>query len=141
MDQITSQIFIGDWLDGKDLVELKNNKISGILNVCPDNAAEGQALQYVFIPLGDGPGNNFKDFERAVFELDDMIKENMKVLVHCHAGQSRSVSVVASWLSWRGKVDLLSSLNFIAQKRPQISPCKAMLEMCQQFIEKWSKQK
>ena len=46
----------------------------------------------------DGPGNDIALFQRAVQCVGRFAKRHPKLLVHCHAGRSRSVVVVAAHL-------------------------------------------
>lgn len=69
------------------------------------------------IPLVDGPGNDLRTFERAVATLTQFAKEHPPVLVHCHAGRSRSVIVTAAYL--KGALDIGSeeALLMVTRKR------------------------
>lgn len=137
MNQITKQIFIGDWLDAQEKGLLDKYGINAIVNVSPDNGNVGQVESYVWVPLHDGPGNKFEDFARAVFELDDLLLGGKTVLVHCHVGMSRSPSVVICWLSWKKKISIKDAFLFVREARPVFDPNKCFRELIEQFLERY----
>jgi protein-tyrosine phosphatase len=55
------------------------------------------------------------------------------VLVHCQAGVSRSVTIVAAYLMKENRIDYVSSLDLIRSKRPQICPNKGFLKQLKQY--------
>ena len=70
------------------------------------------------VGLFDGPGNDPMTFAAAIILLESLMKQNKRVLVHCHAGQSRSVMVVAAWLTYKGLVPSLEdALQKIMEQR------------------------
>lgn len=68
----------------------------------------------------DGSGNDARLFEQAVKTVGQYAMQSPKLLVHCHAGKSRSVMVVASHLVRQNGWDLRHALEFIRAKRPEI---------------------
>jgi len=50
------------------------------------------------VPLKDGQGNTKKSLDEAMDFIHDTIAHSEKILVHCHAGRSRSVCIVAAYL-------------------------------------------
>ena len=69
------------------------------------------------VPLVDGPGNDRRWVRQAVAFIDDVVSAEDSVLVHCHAGRSRSVAVVARFLSESQGITRQSALALIAAKR------------------------
>ena len=120
MDQITADIWIGNFNDAKDLKALKENGIQSVL--CLDGClvetkAEELGVKWVeVVQLIDGRGNRPEVFLRAVKILQQMTKRNSPVLVHCHAGQSRSAAVVCKCLMKEGK-SLAEAMKQITSKR------------------------
>jgi protein-tyrosine phosphatase len=67
--------------------------------------------------LIDGPGNDMSIFKMAVHTLAEMVQQAPPVLVHCHAGRSRSPVVVAGYLMLARGLGAHDALNLISTKR------------------------
>ena len=102
MDCVAPRVFIGNTLQANDVGVLAGDGIEAIL--CLDGCQQDVAAdalgvkEIVVVPLEDGPGNDFKDFLFAVQELKRLADQYKRVLVHCHAGRSRSATVAARYL-------------------------------------------
>ena len=67
--------------------------------------------------LLDGPGNSPSKYLRAIDSVKRLRADLAPVLVHCHAGRSRSVIVVASHLIRDHGYSLAEAMTLIASKR------------------------
>ena len=124
MTFITDTIAIGNFIDAQDHAALQEAGIRSILclngllsGLQPDDLGVEAMTCFNFT---DGSGNDPQLFERAVKIVGQYAKQNPKLLVHCHAGKSRSVMVVASHLVRQHQWDLRQALEFIRAKRPEI---------------------
>src|SRR5689334_15953664 len=94
MDCITEKIWIGNYLDARDVDAKARAGIRSIL--CLDGClAEAHASdlgveRVEVVELIDGAGNPPERFLRAVRLVKELVSKHGPVLVHCHAGQSRS---------------------------------------------------
>ena len=113
MDWITDQIAIGNVNDAftPDLA------VDFILCLKPDCCTDRSDIDAVCIPLVDGSGNNHVLLKQALAELNQAVTDGLKVLVHCHAGRSRSVSVVARYLIESRSITAEEALAIIQEKR------------------------
>ena len=76
-----------------------------------------------YIPLIDGHGNKPQDLKDALKFINDVVSDREKILVHCHAGRSRSVVVVACYLMRKYILSRSKALSIIEAKREiYISP-------------------
>lgn len=120
MDQITKDIWIGNFHDARDLKALKENRIQSILcldGCLAETKADELGVKWVeVVQLIDGRGNRPEVFLRAVKLLQQMAKKHSPVLVHCHAGQSRSAAVVCKFLMKEGN-GLAQAMKQITSKR------------------------
>src|SRR5689334_7082690 len=120
MDHITKDIWIGNFHDARDLKGLEENGIQAIL--CLDGSlaetkTEELGVKWIeVIQLIDGRGNRPEVFLRAVKTLQQMTKKHPPVLVHCHAGQSRSAAVVCKFLMKEGN-SLAEAMKQITSRR------------------------
>ena len=120
MDSITDSIWIGNYLDAKDRESLVSAGIRSILCLdgCMTNVkAEDVGVQRVeVVELIDGSGNPPETFLRAVRLLGDLVSKYAPVLVHCHAGQSRSAAVVCKHFMQKGDT-LAEAMKRITTRR------------------------
>ena len=120
MDQITNNIWIGSINDVRDHHGIRKNGIQSIL--CLDGCLAGNKVdefgvqRMEVVELIDGRGNPPEVFLRAVKLLQQLIAKNPPVLVHCHAGQSRSAAVVCKMFMKEGN-SLGDAMKKITAKR------------------------
>jgi protein-tyrosine phosphatase len=115
MDWVTKQIAIGNYLDAKNASPAE---IDAILCLRPDCCDENNdSFDILCIPLTDGAGNNRRFFDEAIDFLDDVVSRGEKILVHCHAGRSRSVCIVARYFMLKHNMTSQQALEKIALKR------------------------
>ena len=124
MTFITDTIAIGNFIDAEDRANREAAGIrsilclNGLLQGCKPEDCGVEAL--TCFKLRDGPGNDPWLFDRAVRIVGEYALKHPRLLVHCHAGRSRSVMVVASHLVSQNAWDLRQALAFIHAKRPEI---------------------
>jgi protein-tyrosine phosphatase len=120
MDRITDSIWIGNHLDARDDEAKAKAGIRSIL--CLDgcladaNAHEIRVDRIEVVELIDGAGNPPERFLRAVRLLRELAARHAPVLVHCHAGQSRSAAVVCKYFMTEGD-NLGVAMRRITSKR------------------------
>lgn len=121
MDKITDSIWIGNYLDAADLEAQRRAGIQSIL--CLDGCMAGRKADELgvkrleTVPLIDGAGNPPEVFLRAVKCLKEMHRNHAPVLVHCHAGQSRSAAVVCKYFMKEEGNTLAGAMKRITAKR------------------------
>lgn len=69
------------------------------------------------VELIDGAGNAPEKFLRAVRLLKELIANHSRVLVHCHAGRSRSAAVVCKFFMQQDGNGLAEAMKRITAKR------------------------
>lgn len=115
---------------------LEANNISRILNVT-NEASEYQHLEgftYHQIAVEDKHEVNMLEcLPRAFSFIEEAKLANEKVLVHCHAGMSRSVTVVLAYLMKFEGLTLNNAYDFVKQKKSNISPNFSFMEQLVQF--------
>jgi hypothetical protein len=121
MDSITDKIWIGNHLDARDRTALQSAGIRSIL--CLDGSIAGMKPHELgverveVVELIDGAGNPPEKFLRAVRLVRDLVLRHAPVLVHCHAGQSRSAVVVCKFFMQEQGDSLSDAMRRITCKR------------------------
>ncbi len=78
---------------------------------------------YKHISIDDVKTANLaQHFDETNAFIDDGISNGDLVLVHCHAGISRSVTLVIAYLMWKYKIGVDEAIAFVKSKRSVIRP-------------------
>src|SRR6266853_5444293 len=121
MDQITNDIWIGSFVDANDRDALRREGIQSVLclNGCQREIKADKlgVKQIEVVELVDGRGNRPEVFLRAVGLLKKLTTKHSPVLVHCHAGQSRSAAVVCKFFMKEEGANLQEAMKRITAKR------------------------
>ncbi len=113
MDWITEHIAIGNFLDAAN----PEPGVDFILCLKPECCTIPTGIETVRVPLVDRAGNNPALFRKALISLSQAVGKGRHVLVHCHAGRSRSVSIVAKYLMESRGICADEAIALIAKKR------------------------
>lgn len=114
MDWITDKIAIGNYLDAQEAV----GKVEAILCLKEDCCNEDNPeVDVLALPLIDGAGNDPRLFDDAVNFIHEVVTSGDRILVHCHAGRSRSVCIVARYLMVTNNLTRHQALQQIEHKR------------------------
>ena len=131
MDFITDRIAIGNRREAADIEMLHENGITAVLNVAYDldirfpsldSSPYRFAIEYHKVGLIDGPGNEATTLAAAVYMLAQLFERHKKVFVHCHAGISRSTTVVTVYLAETERINLNDALAVVQKQRPVADP-------------------
>lgn len=119
---VTDELAIGDSQDAREATQ--NTFDSSLcvaidLDICDkvDPDVRNFNVRRHKIGLYDGPGNHPLVFAAAVLTLEGLVSQGKRVLVHCHAGQSRSPMVAAAWVAYKGRTSLEDALEQIMAAR------------------------
>jgi protein-tyrosine phosphatase len=120
--QILPFLYLGDYLDARNLDKLKKLGISRILNVS-DSAryVEDPEICLCHIPISDfGDTHLPAVFERCFEFISSAKTEGQTILVHCRHGQNRSPAVVIGYLVQLESLSLKDAYALVAEARPRI---------------------
>jgi len=127
MDKITDQLWISDI---STVREQSDDRFDRVITVCQDsiidNVGADTAYEYYCMADGEidsyGGNNSYSLFKRATDSLVSALENDETVLIHCHMGQSRSVSVAIAALA-NYEVDHVRDVTEdIHDERPCIHP-------------------
>jgi rhodanese-related sulfurtransferase len=134
-----TNIYIGNSNDSRDINNLKRLGISNVVNVAKDLEGpwfHGEFRNYK-IPLLDGPGNKVYQYVIALQILQTLLARDKKVLLHCHAGQSRSPAVASAMLVLLGKsTSLQEAFNIVKASRSVANVQQAHWPMLEQALQR-----
>jgi protein-tyrosine phosphatase len=121
MDWITDNVAIGNRVDAHSAQVREEGGFRSVISLdgsmTEDRAFDLGYEDCVVATLNDGPGNNVAQFNSLLQTLLDMVESCAPVLVHCHAGRSRSVTLVAAYLVASQGMTRSEAYRFIGQRR------------------------
>jgi protein-tyrosine phosphatase len=119
--RVIDRLYIGDWQEARDASSPNLVKVT----VAKDSPFMGD----YYFPLVDADDpNNEKPLRDAIQKVDELMRQNKTVLVHCVSGVSRSCAVVMGYLIVNG-ITFDESLSFAKQARPIVNPEPDLLEL------------
>ena len=107
-------IAIGNYLDAESVTDEVDAILCLKYECCDENTTD---LDILVLPIVDGAGNDIRLVEEAVKYISDIVSDGGRVLVHCHAGRSRSVCIVARYLMDCEGLTRRKALSLIGAKR------------------------
>merc|ERR1719491_605229 len=123
---IPAQLFLGNIHHALNLSVLKSLRITHIVN-CTQSIANkfaAQGMTYCRVPVNDKSAESIMHyFVQAIrFIVLAMKDEKARVLVHCHAGISRSATITIAYLMFAWKLTMFDALTHLQSKRYIITP-------------------
>lgn len=132
-------LFVSGAVAASSLHILRHLGITHILNATEDLLFPEEEHKFVHIrvPLKDVEEEDVECyFEDANRFIDAALGRKGGVLVHCHAGQSRSCCLVLSWLMTRRQWTLRRALTFLHEYRPQAALNAGYMEALSRLEER-----
>ncbi|WP_299078417.1 diacylglycerol kinase family protein [uncultured Paraglaciecola sp.] len=139
IQQIDEYLFLGCRLFSSDVDNLSEIGIKGVLDVTAefdglDWSSENRELDYFNIPVLDHKSPSLEKLQKAIHWLENHIKNNRAVVVHCALGRGRSVLVVAAYLlSQNPKLSVSEALDKIRGIRATANLNKHQLKALSEF--------
>ncbi|KAF7325997.1 hypothetical protein MKEN_00450600 [Mycena kentingensis (nom. inval.)] len=134
MDEIIPGLWVGDLPSATDTATLKANKIFSILSTMRGRVTIHETFIRHQIQLDDTEETDVLiHFIPAITFIQAELDKGRGVLVHCQAGMSRSVTIVAAYLMYTQNIDTEAALNLIREARPNIDPNPGFLQQLQVF--------
>ena len=117
MRQVSELLWLGNARDARTLVPLLDLEIQAVVDLAIEErpAELTREMIYFRIPLLDGAGNSTAQLKLAVDAVTRLLRQEIKLLVSCSAGLSRSPAIAAAALAQREGGSLRGALAKLAQ--------------------------
>jgi len=115
MDWITSKIAIGNFVDAERICGSEVDAVLCLQAMCC--RPERDDVDVLCVPLISGFGNDLRMLPLALKFIHDVVSSDRRMLVHYHAGRSRSVCVVARYFMVKESFTRQQALERIRTKR------------------------
>lgn len=142
IDQVHTQVYVAN-ITGARTSPMDDYDV--VMTVCQDSIEDHipSGVEYEFFNMADGPhasdayGGRFDYdfFEEAAQALLDHLEADRTVMIHCHAGQSRSASTAVAALGVYTEASYYETYNNVESQRPQIHPDEVLSRHAIRFIE------
>ncbi|KAM6319423.1 dual specificity protein phosphatase 15 [Podargus strigoides] len=134
MSQILPGLYLGNFIDAKDLEQLSRNKITHIVSIHESPQPLLQDITYLRIPLPDTPEANIKrHFKECISFIHQCRLHGGNCLVHCLAGISRSTTVVVAYVMAVTELSCQEVLEAIRTVRPVANPNPGFRQQLAEF--------
>lgn len=118
MHRITDRIYVSGIAEAGNEHFLKGNEIASILTLS-EELPERHGVNITHAPFQDTRLATDAEIARAVRELTNLHRKTQgRILVHCHAGISRSPTVVALFLALKNGWSFKRGLEHVERGRP-----------------------
>jgi len=135
MSQISHRLFVGGYAAAAGLAKDNPAKITAVLCVHQVmDYPQDPNIVYMHQPFNDGEAIPPTAFVKCLGWLKFMYENGHTILVHCAAGISRSVTVLASFMHYAGIADFNAALDQIRMRRPVASPAPAVLNSAKKML-------
>eukprot|EP00927_Polykrikos_kofoidii_P033147 TRINITY_DN28057_c0_g1_i1.p1 TRINITY_DN28057_c0_g1~~TRINITY_DN28057_c0_g1_i1.p1 ORF type:complete len:286 (-),score=33.32 TRINITY_DN28057_c0_g1_i1:44-781(-) len=129
MFHIVDHVFVGSEFGASDRALLDALNITAVINVTAGsrrvpNHFDGAGIDYIHYELFDQPGADPSEAARGGADaISRWGADSRRVLVHCSAGLSRSVTVVLAWLMETKSFDLAEAVALVDVRRGRRVQC------------------
>ena len=123
--EIRPYLFLGSQDHASKISVLRDFKIDAILNVTTEieNFFPNEGFEYCNCPVMDTPITNIYSIFEACFAFIDKIRASgRRLLVHCHAGVSRSATICVAYLMRTEGMKYDHAIKWVAMCRPVVAP-------------------
>lgn len=127
--RVDEHVHIGGYLAAADAGHVRREKFTHILKLFPDDKTypggyhRHEGVEYFVVGAEDTPGYPLdKHFARCLQFIQGVVREKGRVLVHCHAGISRSSTIVLLHLMINNGLTLSEAWAHLKHARPVVNP-------------------
>ncbi|KAI1301278.1 Dual specificity protein phosphatase 14 [Halotydeus destructor] len=137
MSQITDQLFLSG-ANGFTPASLVNYGIGHVINTTLEiPLVSVPGIECTRVPVNDITGEDiYRFFDLVVDKMHLLVSHNIKVLVHCVAGVSRSASFVLAYLVKWHQLSLRDAYKFLHSKRPIVRPNSSFFKQLIEYERK-----
>lgn len=121
--RVRDNLYFSSLPTAQDENTLRKHHITHILSTIGPSNVKFQGITYGYVTLEDNPEQHLIPTAiEAEKWITKAIKENGIVLVNCHAGRSRSVSIVITYLILQEKLSYAEALRQVKFARADAQP-------------------
>lgn len=134
--QVYPGLFVGDLRASMDKESLDNNGITHIVSVMNGSGRVWKDIKYSLCHINDdGWVDLSKFFDSSVGFIEQAINNGGKVLIHCKAGVSRSVTISLAYVMKKENISPSAALKIIKEQRKVANPKPEFMRLLQKYYD------
>lgn len=116
MRRVTSRLWLGNANEARDMTLVHDHEIQAIVDLAADEPVVRPTRELIYnrVPLIDGNGNSVEQIRLAVNIVLQLLESDIRTLVACSAGISRSPLIAAAAMAFAEDNPLTESLKTVA---------------------------
>jgi protein-tyrosine phosphatase len=127
INHIIDNLYLGDCSHSED--ELLKLNISYVFNMTPNDYRNYDKMIEIKFPIQDIISQNIIDIYPSIIKkIKELNDEGLKIYIHCHAGISRSASLVILYVMKYHQMTFDVAFKFVRDKRLCIQPNPSFIE-------------
>lgn len=133
--EILPHLYLGNFSHASQLEVLQRLGITSLMNVSKNckNCFE-DLFEYMTVPVDDNDSADLSSwFDSTIAFIDHVRDTGGRVLVHCRAGVSRSVTICLAYLMFTARIRLEAAFEHVRSKRSMISPSLNFMRQLEAF--------
>ena len=132
--KIIDGVYLGNINSVYDYEEMKKLGITHIISVVAGFYPSDKSFNYLILNALDTENTNLSEyFEICNNYIDEVLENNNKILIHCMAGKSRSVTILCAYIIKKFGMNVENSLKSIKYKRDIIEPNQGFLKQLKEY--------
>lgn len=132
--KIIDGVYLGSINSVYDYEEMKKIGITHIISVVAGFYPSDDNFNYLILNALDTENTNLREyFEKCNQYIDEALENDNKVLIHCMAGRSRSVTILCAYIIKKFGMNVENALKSIKNKRDIIEPNQGFLKQLEQY--------
>ncbi|CAF0731919.1 unnamed protein product [Adineta ricciae] len=124
-DKIDDHLWLGD-IDSSEnhqaLDDLQITHILTVLDFCPEHDQAAKRIRKHVHAYDFHTADLIGEFESCYQFIDQAVNNDQNVLIHCHAGMSRSATIACAYLMKKYNLSYETALEQLRMKRPCVCP-------------------
>ena len=135
LNLIKEGVYLGNSAAAANSALLKTHHITHILICCSEIAPSfPETFEYKKLNIQETFDFNISEYFAEAYEfIEEAVKNDGTVLAHCGHGQSRSPTLVISYLMKRYRMSCKTALKFVRKKHPLTEPNVGFVEQLGQY--------
>eukprot|EP00727_Mastigamoeba_balamuthi_P007476 m51a1_g3349 putative leucine rich repeat protein (564) ;mRNA; f:409686-411648 len=131
-DVILPNVYLGEVQTARNKHALKSLGVTNILCVASYLPLYPEIFNYMVVDIDDTDESDLlSQLPRCIQFISEALAKNGAILIHCHAGVSRSATVTIAYVMNTLRLTAAKAIEYVQQRRPRICPKKGFLQQLQ----------